>query len=144
MTKLWEDAIYKIWDISTKTGEFPEYREACIAIIEAVIKANPEGGPRMTIKDLVWTHKVIGGDTHFTAESDVGRFTVLDRLTGFWYGIRDIETGFRNKSGHFWLASGGFDIRGYPDMTIEEAADLVIQQANTCIDIPPIPKEARE
>lgn len=86
------------------------------------------------IKDLEWEHETLceGEDHLFSANIDgVGRLTVLDRLTG--YGFRDTETGFRDTDKKFWLASGMFDIRNYPDLTIEEAVAKVKQRANTCI-----------
>ena len=62
------------------------------------------------------------------------RMTVLDRLTGYGYGVRDIETGYRDEDGNFWLASGGFDIRDYPELSREEAILKIKQNANWCND----------
>ena len=45
-------------------------------------------------------------DILFAAKTDLGRITVLDRMTG--YGHRDTETGFKDADGKFWLASGQF------------------------------------
>ena len=53
-----------------------------------------------------------------------GTITVLDRLTG-WSSGRDIETGYRAPGGRFWLASGNFDIRRFPDITITEAIEKI-------------------
>lgn len=61
---------------------------------------------------------------------DIGSLTVLDRRTGF--GWRDTETGFRDKDGKFWLASGGYDVRDSNCKTIDEAIQWVKQRANTC------------
>jgi hypothetical protein len=61
------------------------------------------------------------------------KITVLDRRTGFTENSRDIETGYTNIEGIFWLASGDFDIRRYPELTIVEAINLIKQNANTCI-----------
>lgn len=53
--------------------------------------------------------------------------TVLHRRTGSSMfssspdGIFDTETGFRDKEGNFWLVTGGFDIREFPEMEIQEA-----------------------
>ena len=60
-----------------------------------------------------------------------GSITVLDRMTGF--GWRDVETGFRDPGGLFWLASGDFDITDFPDLSISEAIELIKENANTCI-----------
>lgn len=87
------------------------------------------------IKDLEWKHETMceGEDHLFSAHIEgVGRLTVLDRVTGYGYGVRDTETGFRDTDKKFWLVSGMFDIRNYPDLTIEEAVAKVKQRANTC------------
>ena len=52
--------------------------------------------------------------------------TVLD--CGF-----DIETGFRDRDGNFWLVSGDFDIRRSESLNITEAIDLIKTNANNCI-----------
>jgi hypothetical protein len=82
----------------------------------------------MKVSDLEWneTTQLQGENTLYTAKvEDFGRFTVLDRLTGWGGGRRDIETGFTDLKESFWLASGMFDIRTYPDLSIESAAELV-------------------
>jgi hypothetical protein len=56
--------------------------------------------------------------------------TVLKRLTGFGYW--DIETGFRDVDGQFWLASGDFDIREYPDISVDEAIKKIKENSNNC------------
>jgi hypothetical protein len=66
---------------------------------------------------------------------DNEKITVLDRLTGFSGGIRDIETGYMNSDGRFWLASGNFDIREFPELTINEAIAKIKDNANTCIGV---------
>jgi len=60
------------------------------------------------------------------------RITVLDRLTGYSGYIRDIETGYRDINNKFWLASGNFDIRDYPELTIVEAIEKIKKNSNTC------------
>lgn len=93
----------------------------------------------MQIKDLKF-------DRTFPFESDVmysaciflptnygfkrTRITVLDRMTGF--GHRDIETGFRDINGQFWLASGDFDIREFPLLGIDDAIRKIKENANNC------------
>jgi len=62
-----------------------------------------------------------------------GTLTVLDRMTGWGDGIRDIESGYKDKDDKFWLASGNFDIRQCGEITIAQAIDLVKRNANTCI-----------
>jgi len=62
---------------------------------------------------------------------DIGSITVLDRRTGF--GWRDIETGYRDKKGKFWLASGNNDVRESECKTIGEAIEWIKSRANTCI-----------
>ena len=86
----------------------------------------------MKVKDLEFeiTEYCDVEDTLFSVNGDYGRITVLDRMTGF--GYPDIETGFKNPEGLFWLASGYFDIRNFPDLTIEEAIEKIKKNANTC------------
>jgi len=55
--------------------------------------------------------------------SELGSLTVCDRMTGF--GVRDIETGYRDKDGNFWLASGRFDVRNSGAKTVGEAIEWV-------------------
>ncbi len=79
---------------------------------------------------------------------NIGFISVVDRVTGFGYGTRDIETGFRAKGqedhkllskpgeakryADFWLASGNFDIRNFKG-TYREAIEHIKDNANTCI-----------
>lgn len=70
---------------------------------------------------------------------DGSRITILDRLTGYGYNIRDIETGYREASNGrksiqtpFWLVSGNFDIRKEGKMTIAEAIEIIKNNANSC------------
>ncbi|QEG09460.1 hypothetical protein CPT_MyoSmar_011 [Serratia phage MyoSmar] len=77
-----------------------------------------------------------------------GRMTVLDRPTGYGYGIRDVETGYRETYSHwrhdslnFWLASGGRDIirelshgeRQRCGMAWDEAVEWVKRHSNTVV-----------
>ena len=72
-------------------------------------------------------------DTLFSATVEgSGRITVLDRMTGYGNGQRDIETGFTDEQDKFWLASCGFDIRNYPHLDIDQAIEFIKQIANTC------------
>ena len=89
----------------------------------------------MRVKDLDFKKEIRmdGEDIYYFVYTDFGRISVLDRLTGF--GWRDIETGFKDLNGKFWLASGNFDIRRYPEMEIPEAIELIKKSANNCIDV---------
>ena len=72
-------------------------------------------------------------DAQMALHTNLGSFTILDRLTGF--GWRDVETGFRDMEGKFWLAAGSFDVRDFGAETVQEAIDLVKDNANVCIGI---------
>lgn len=76
--------------------------------------------------DMSWSDE----DTQWALHTDIGNFTVLDRMTGF--GWRDIETGYRDKDGKFWLASGGYDVRSSGATTVQEAIDWIKRVSNTC------------
>ena len=62
----------------------------------------------------------------------LGSITILDRMTGYGSGLRDVETGFRDVDGNFWLASGMFDIRKHLPMKFSEAVALIKKNANNC------------
>ena len=70
-----------------------------------------------------------GPDVLWSCDTPEGRFTVLSRETGYTYDgfrpMRDIETGFRDNSRNFSLRSGGFDVRRFPDLTLEQAIELI-------------------
>lgn len=86
----------------------------------------------MQVKDLVWGSTDYADNTLYVARTDIGRFTVLDRETGYSFGSRDIETGYKDTEGKFWLVSGMFDIRDYPEMSVEEAIRTIKCCSNTC------------
>jgi hypothetical protein len=67
--------------------------------------------------------------------SALGSITVLDRLTGYEGYIRDVETGFRDLHGEFWLASGNFNILEKGCKTFGEAIELIKKNANNCVGI---------
>jgi len=67
---------------------------------------------------------------NFALHTNMGSLTVCDRMTGF--GYRDIESGFRDKAGNFWLASGCCDVRYSGCLTIGEAINWIKERANTC------------
>lgn len=72
-----------------------------------------------------------GDDVQFALHTNLGSFTVLDRMTGF--GWRDVETGYRDPSGDFWLASGMFDVRQSGANTFIEAIEWVKTRANNMV-----------
>jgi hypothetical protein len=72
----------------------------------------------------------IDEDEHFALHTNIGSLTVIDRMTGF--GWRDIESGYRDVDGNFWLASGNYDVRSCGLNTIIDAINWVKQNANTC------------
>jgi len=69
-------------------------------------------------------------DIHWAFHSELGSLTVLDRMTGF--GFRDIESGYRDPEGNFWLASGNIDVRYSGVKTVREAIEYVKTHANIC------------
>ena len=73
-------------------------------------------------------------DISYALHLHVGSITVLDRMT-WCSSVRDIESGFRDPYGKFWLASGDFDIRDKGDITVRDAIQLIKDNANTCIGV---------
>jgi len=73
-------------------------------------------------------------DDHQVAmHTNLGSLTVLRRMTG--YGFSDVETGYRDADGKFWLASGNCDVRTSNAETIGEAIEWVKRWSNTCIGV---------
>lgn len=92
----------------------------------------------MKIKDVEWKTWHKNSEDHLIGVvlPDGDKISVFDRLTGWGDGcLRDIETGYRSKDNLFWLASGGFDIREYDELSISEAIDKIKQNANTCVGV---------
>jgi len=88
------------------------------------------------LDSLSWKEETLCENTLYTAYVDgVGWITVLDRMTGFSWG-RDIESGFKDMDGRFWLASGNFDIRRHNGLTITQAIDEIKVNANICVGYP--------
>ena len=81
--------------------------------------------------DMGWSMGWPVDDTQIALHTNLGSLTVLDRLTGF--GWRDVETGYRDPNGGFWLASGNQDVTRSDVKTIGEAIEWVKERANTCI-----------
>lgn len=63
----------------------------------------------------------------------LGSITVLDRLTGYEGYVRDVETGYRDLHGEFWLASCNFNILDENCETFGEAIALIKERANNCV-----------
>ena len=72
-----------------------------------------------------------GEDLQRVFHSGLGSITVFDRMTGF--GFRDVESGFRDRDGKFWLASGNFDIIALDMPTFGEAIKMIKKYSNTCV-----------
>jgi hypothetical protein len=107
--------------------------EAKLAACKAEIGKGAAPKPEMKIKDLEFKEVSAATDDNrqWAHHGEFGSITILDRMTGF--GWRDIETGFRSPDNKFWLASGGFDIRDFPDLTVSEAIEKIKENANTCV-----------
>lgn len=69
----------------------------------------------------------------WACHTTIGSLTVVDRITGF--GYRDVETGYRDPDGRFWLASGGFDVRESGCKTFGEATEWVKNNSNNLTGI---------
>lgn len=74
-------------------------------------------------------------DESFAFHTNLGSLTVLDRLTGFSGGIRDIESGFRDPDGNFWLASGDRDVRVSGCKDVGSAIEWIKKNANNCVGV---------
>lgn len=91
----------------------------------------------MRVKDLEFKIRAVSDtvcgeeDILYAAKGEWGKFTVMDRMTGF--GWRDVETGYHDNDGKFWLATGNFDVRQFPELTVEEAIQKTKENANTCV-----------
>jgi hypothetical protein len=122
------DKIQTLEDCSLTAQEVEELRDDPLSLLLPDYE--------MCVKDIEWSETTFADleDTLYAVNlPDVGRITVLNRLTGYSGRIFDTETGYRTESDKFWLASGMFDIRSYPDLTIAEAVALIKERANTCI-----------
>jgi hypothetical protein len=92
----------------------------------------------MKVADLTWirlTHKPLFAwekpDILYTSNvfDGIHRFSVLDRMTGC--GFRDTETALRSLDGSaFWLRMGSFDVRNYPELSIDDAIVLLKSDAS--------------
>ena len=100
--------------------------------------ADGESALNVMLCDLTWEKPNVffdGEETlHMLKLGGVEKITVLDRLTGWGYGARDIESGYKDHDGKFWLASGNFDIRTFPKITVAEAIAKIKENANTCVE----------
>lgn len=85
----------------------------------------------MKVKDLKFKiENRCEDDILYIAHTELGRFTILDRITG--YGYRDIETGYKDENDLFWLVSGNFDIREFPDLKLDDAIYEIKMNSNNC------------
>ena len=75
-------------------------------------------------------------DKQLALHTNLGSITVLDRLTGYSGNIRDIESGYRDVSGKFWLASCGCNVIESGSKTVGEAIAWIKEMANTCTGEP--------
>jgi hypothetical protein len=91
-------------DMSEQLGQLEEWKSSS--------ERAPDGLPDNTL----WGVKLKVG----------GQISVLRRWTGFEW--RDVETGYRSKEGHWYLATD-FDIRNYQPMTEEEAIQAIVKNA---------------
>lgn len=83
----------------------------------------------MKIKDLKFDKTALFDPSVLhSSQTSLGIITVLDRLKVVDYQC--IETRFLDNEGDWWVTSGNFDIRTYPDLTIEEAIELIKRRAN--------------
>lgn len=80
------------------------------------------------ISEIEWTEKDTHGDILRAFHFDLGRITVLDRMTGF--GYRETETAFTPKSSALFYLAQGFDIREYPEMSLVDAVELIKEKAS--------------
>jgi len=74
-------------------------------------------------------------DVQFAMHTNLGSFTVLDRMTGYGFGVRDTETGYRDTDKKFWLASGMQDVRLSESETFRDAIDWIKSRSNTCVGV---------
>ena len=86
----------------------------------------------MKVFELEFQVKDICDDKLYFCNTEFGKITVLNRETGIMADapVRDIETGFRDNDNRMWIASGMFDIREWPDKTIEEAIEWIKENSN--------------
>ncbi len=60
----------------------------------------------MKVKDIEWKELHYSENILYSYDFEGGRLTILDRETGWEFRSRDIETGYKDSQGKFWLASG--------------------------------------
>ena len=105
--------------------------EDLILDIESKVNAALEFQLNLKLSKLIWEERPhCEDDICWAIHLHIGSITVLDRMTGFSFG-RDIESGFRDPQGNFWLASGDFDIRTLGDITVREAIEIIKESKTT-------------
>lgn len=83
--------------------------------------------------DLFIPAHAVEDDHQLALHTNIGSITVLDRMTGF--GWRDVETGYRDLEGKFWLASGDIDVRYSDCKTFGESIEWIKARANNCVGV---------
>ena len=123
-----------ISDIQEHIEELKKTTDSTLAIkLEEKVNKALEFQMNRKLSQLAFTEtRVMESDISYALHLYIGSITVLDRMTGWGGGLRDIETGFRDPYNKFWLASGDFDIRTFKDITIREAIELIKKNSNTC------------
>lgn len=123
-----------ISDVQDHIEELKKSTDSTLAIkLEEKINKALEYQLNLKLSNMLFTEqKIIESDISYALHLHIGSITVLDRMTGFSGGVRDIETGFRDPYNKFWLASGNFDIRTFEGITIREAIVLIKKNSNTC------------
>ena len=76
----------------------------------------------------------LDGDTQKACHTNLGSFTILNRMTGF--GYRDVETGYCDPDCAFWLASGNCDLMWMLPRIVHDVIEYVKKNANTCVAVP--------
>jgi hypothetical protein len=60
-------------------------------------------------------------------------YTNIGDITGF--GYRDIETGYKDTDGKFWLASGDYNVIESDCKTVGDAIAWIKERANECVGV---------
>ena len=95
-------------------------------VYEEVSENSPFSTSNFHIVPMPWCNQA----TQVALHTNLGSITILERMTG--YGWFDVETGYRDPDGKFWLASGMCDVREAGVKTIGEAIEWIKENSNTC------------
>lgn len=77
--------------------------------------------------------ETLSDDIQYALHTDIGSITIFERITGF--GWLDVETGFRDTNGKFWLDSGNKNVMDSKCDTFGEAVEWIKNNANTCVGV---------